>query len=620
VRFLADEERAHVVERELRTMRECLVAGGDHQRARQARDRVELELRRVMSRTERLSSTPDRDGMLAERPLDGVGLAADDLRAWQTFDRVARLIDRHDVFEYWRSSPYPLNLMERNSYQVRTRFQAAAERNQADVVAALDHGRGLLSWDDIRNYRHVDPGNAKLRGLSTDVLERGTWRLAWLPPSLPYYALGGAYAEPQIRSFTKRLVFSAWSVVPKAIAVMLSYEAERFAIQQAGATRRRYDDRPITPPLQFRVSGDRPAGMPALALIYPALILARLGDPLEIARTTGGRLPLSRDTLLAASRERIRRALAQLSDVSASAGPPDQRWYWAAPFLLDRELAADDNAPLAERMLGWDVRDADDQESRLGVHLRAAHDVQHLTPLLGPRPTDLVDVLAVMAVAGPGVCALRALSRVTGGEEALRDAEIREAAYGVAQGLRSLFNKPEIVALLRSGEDESYWRAVLDHSLVGCLQAVLDEYVHLLVESEGLQDAHDYQRARTLSDTMTEALSTRSAPNAVEQVQVIDGNIQMDDRRVSSHFAARYGRAQSNELAANREATIRTAYNSPFRPFVLASTSIGQEGLDFHMYSHAIVHWNLPGNPVDLEQREGRIHRYKAHAVRTSRT
>jgi len=49
---------------------------------------------------------------------------------------------------------------------------------------------------------------------------------------------------------------------------------------------------------------------------------------------------------------------------------------------------------------------------------------------------------------------------------------------------------------------------------------------------------------------------------------------------------------------------------------VLASTSVGQEGLDFHTYCHAIVHWNLPSNPVDLEQREGRIHRYKGHAVR----
>ena len=50
--------------------------------------------------------------------------------------------------------------------------------------------------------------------------------------------------------------------------------------------------------------------------------------------------------------------------------------------------------------------------------------------------------------------------------------------------------------------------------------------------------------------------------------------------------------------------------------FVLATTSAGQEGLDFHHYCHAITHWNLPSNPVDLEQREGRIHRYKGHAIR----
>ncbi len=28
------------------------------------------------------------------------------------------------------------------------------------------------------------------------------------------------------------------------------------------------------------------------------------------------------------------------------------------------------------------------------------------------------------------------------------------------------------------------------------------------------------------------------------------------------------------------------------------------------------MHWNLPANPVDMEQREGRVHRYKGHAVR----
>jgi len=50
----------------------------------------------------------------------------------------------------------------------------------------------------------------------------------------------------------------------------------------------------------------------------------------------------------------------------------------------------------------------------------------------------------------------------------------------------------------------------------------------------------------------------------------------------------------------------------------LATTSIGQEGLDFHLYCHSICHWNLPSNPVDLEQREGRVNRYKCHAIRRS--
>ena len=71
-----------------------------------------------------------------------------------------------------------------------------------------------------------------------------------------------------------------------------------------------------------------------------------------------------------------------------------------------------------------------------------------------------------------------------------------------------------------------------------------------------------------------------------------------------------------DETGVNRTGLVRTAFNSPFKPFVLASTSVGQEGLDFHPYCHRIVHWNLPGNPVDMEQREGRVHRYKNHAVR----
>ncbi len=49
---------------------------------------------------------------------------------------------------------------------------------------------------------------------------------------------------------------------------------------------------------------------------------------------------------------------------------------------------------------------------------------------------------------------------------------------------------------------------------------------------------------------------------------------------------------------------------------MLATTSVGQEGIDFHWWSHSVMHWNTPANPVDFEQREGRVDRYAGHAVR----
>ena len=61
---------------------------------------------------------------------------------------------------------------------------------------------------------------------------------------------------------------------------------------------------------------------------------------------------------------------------------------------------------------------------------------------------------------------------------------------------------------------------------------------------------------------------------------------------------------------------IRRAFNTPFWPNVLATTSVGQEGLDFHAWCSSLVHWDLSHNPVDLEQREGRIQRFAGHSTR----
>ena len=47
----------------------------------------------------------------------------------------------------------------------------------------------------------LDPDHATMRQRVTAVVDRGSGQLAWLPPSLPYYNLNGAYASEDLKNF-----------------------------------------------------------------------------------------------------------------------------------------------------------------------------------------------------------------------------------------------------------------------------------------------------------------------------------------------------------------------------------------------------------------------------------
>ena len=584
---------------------------GDRPAAQAARDVVQAELRRVMVRTERLASTPDRDGMLAEAEMPGLDLGARDLHEFRTISRVASALGQQDMLEYWRSSPYVLELMD--GYVVKKELERVGV-DSPEVTAAIHSAKHLLSREAVNRYEALDPGNAKMRGLVRDVLDRDAWKLAWIPPSLPYYELSGPYAEQ--RDFTKRLVFSAWNVVPKAISSVLSYEAERRLNDLRGSTTssRRYDSTRQTGLLAFsRGSDGRLSGMPVLALLYPCAALAEAGDPLRIARHLAATLPLSKDDVVHAVREEVLRLLASLP-AGSSDGIVDESWYWAAPVLFDQAMLNRSADELVELSYGEDWGEHD-SSSGFYAHVDRAADVN--PEELGRRPDDLAEVLTNMALGGFGVSALRALSRVTGGPESLRDPEVRDQASMVSWALRNHGNQPEIMALVRAGSDESaYWKEVLGHCVGGGLTAVLDEYAHILNESLGVNQKDAATKARAIAGEISAALGMRASVNRATDLAVRGGKLVLTNFSIRNHFAVRFGRGVQEDQAVAREGQVRQAFNSPFWPFVLSSTSVGQEGLDFHQYSHAIVHWNLPGNPVDLEQREGRIHRYKGHAVR----
>ncbi|MDE6669070.1 MAG: hypothetical protein K2K26_05255 [Muribaculaceae bacterium] len=102
-------------------------------------------------------------------------------------------------------------------------------------------------------------------------------------------------------------------------------------------------------------------------------------------------------------------------------------------------------------------------------------------------------------------------------------------------------------------------------------------------------------------------------PQQVSTIQTFGTDKKYSMRK---HFAVDFGSGKQTEKIVDHAINVRSAFNSPFRPFVLASTSVGQEGLDFHWYCRKMIHWNLPSNPQNLEQREGRINRYKCLSVR----
>jgi hypothetical protein len=302
VEFLAGRDRATTVTVASSALRTALYAG-DLVSAREARDAAQSELRRVMVRTERLAATPDRDGMIRAMELPGVEVTPRDVRAYVSDAAVGKVLNSHDILEYWRSSPYLFEFMD--AYQVKKRLEEAAERRNAPLAEALSVAGARLSWDDLVTYQPLDPGNAKMRGLVTDVLDRGAWKLAWIPPSMPYHELSGAYAEPALRSFTKRLIFSAWTVVPKTIGAVMSYEAERRLLEGTPAGHRAYDATRTTPLLTFQFTEGRLTGLPVLGILYPSLALAEAGDPNRVATDLASSLPMHSHSYQGAVNERI---------------------------------------------------------------------------------------------------------------------------------------------------------------------------------------------------------------------------------------------------------------------------------------------------------------------------
>ena len=566
-------------------------------RLHERRTKIQAELRRVMSRTERRGRAGGGDPMLHASEMT-TDLTVNDVEAYLGARDIAKALDAPGITEYWKSAPYLLSFMDR--YRLSDRVRSAVEKEPGGAIAKLirDNPKLQLRRNHVEQRRSIPGGNGRMRALLRDLVGSRLHCLLWLPPSLPAHQLGRDFESA--RTATKRLVFSSWAMVPRAVAVMASYDAERRYVREPARADR----------YRARLLPVRRDTYSLFALMAPSHTLAEAGDPLRHATSNA-------TGLLRAIERELRPKIAELTRNAPTEGSPQDIWYAVTPLLLDRESGVSirewlrDPSPALQTSGGGESRAWEDLANHVinGLSDPAA---------LGRPPGNLSEVMAAVAAGSPANATLRALSRITSMSTA--DSELKGQAMTAAWAFRHLFRVPTSEGLLKylykpgiSGA-RAYWRRVLAYALEGGLSAVLEEYFHVIREDQGGET-----NATALVQTLCQALQLAAGTLDVTQWEKERNRIRRETFTMRQHFARRYandGASGSDQQASQHLDAVRAAFNSPFWPFVLSTTSIGQEGLDFHWYCHAVVHWNLPPNPVDLEQREGRVNRYHGHAIR----
>lgn len=583
---------------------ELLRLGADSVNARAlddaSRRAVERLLRPLICRTERGQIAQDVDGLIDAHPArPGPELRADDIRAYVALDQLAVLLENDSarqlasqLMRFFKSAAWPLSFS--TGYNIQQLLQRHYQRSPQALKRINANKQLWLPRERVHKFTldvAREAPNPQVRWLTTHLFAQGRKAgpemLLWLPPSWPHYPLEGFFAGHE--QFSKTLLFSSWAMVPRMVSGLVSYEAERrvqqhltdkteyFSRRRAGLSQDAQDTHAQQRRAVIKLdSGD----LANWSLIYPARCLIDI--------------PVQRSSATLKQRidELTRHFKQQLAPFKRRyrGGHKSHYWYLFAPMLLDQvhgRWTSDWLEALSSLVPG-------------GVQQRAGEVTDHLDKLdeLGAMPADLAEHLARLALGSPAVCAHRALKQYYPQQGCLQGPASR-----VALGFVSLFSGVAGSAIARRLDAEHPWRGIVRYCADGGIQAMLEEYIYLLAPDRSLDGV-----VSTLENVL------RTSPSSVK-VWKLDRD--QDDTHLRCHYAVPLGAQKSTDDAGQvRIVSIRESFNSPFRPFVLASTSIGQEGLDFHWYCSEVVHWNLPSNPIDLEQREGRVNRYQSLVVR----
>lgn len=520
----------------------------DYTTLRLCKNEAENAMYQAVCRTERFNV--NKNGIIDDSQAREIEIGQGDITSYIKIQSLLNDIGASNIpIDYVKSCPYLLSFMN----QYKQKREIVNYFNKHGNYSLLNKRKDLfLNRNQIQSYKEIPLNNARLEQLKEILFKKGRngfEKLLWIPTSKPYYVAGSLF-DKNINA-SKVLVFSSWEMVPKMIAGMMSYEAERLTIGKLYRSETEkvgkgyFTEESKRKFLRPRLIEDR-----TKTLTLASKTLADMFNPLDhIGKNINDiRVELEKKVTKKLNEIKIKYEIGESRRGDAS-------WYVDAPLL-------------------WD-----------GENLEKYH---------GNMPMDAAKVITNMIIGSPAVCAMRLFND-------------KDMAEELGNLFVSLFNKPESIAAVDlfygKRSEKTYYKNVLAYLVDGNIQAVLDEYAHTL----GV-------KGKDLLDQISEGMNLKTSTSEIDTYESFIGQRKKSGLR--SHFAVGYYNSKSDDENIQRTENIRTAFNSPFRPFVLATTSIGQEGLDFHLNCRKIVHWNLPSNPIDLEQREGRINRFKCLAIR----
>lgn len=562
------------------------------------KDNLENQLSEYICRTERIFALNNDNGIIKSK-IDKLVIQKEDIKSYIQLQNIFNIFDisSHAPVEYIKSTPYLLSFM--SDYKLKEKLISKL-KNKDLRKEWKNKNLDLLFLDEekILDYSYNSSGiNAKFSCLLNELFKQNEEKLLWVPPSKPYYKPSGVFEG--INNFSKTLIFSKWVFVPRMISTLVSYEAERRVVNALPKNYRQREN-------------------------YSSYFLYNLSKK---------DLSFHKNSAYTKFKESsFKEILLYITnDLVALFNPYND---------LHTERTLDDIIQCITDKLNHRIKEYNISNKDIDIFsfLQSIFDANGNT-----YDNKILEYTALLSIASPTVVAYRTLYKYIDNKNF---EQISEYAKSIAEKFLDMFRQKHISAVLETAVSDKdiginkyngnkkgqyFFEKLLLYCAQGNLQSVFDEYAHLITGGKKLYKEYEIDNfVKTFEESFT-------LPSATYQIDTIESylperknsfvnmrsqNSYLPDRKNSfinmrSHYASSFlkGTGQQEDIEKRKE-NLLTSFNSPFRPFVLASTSIAQEGLDFHQYCRKIVHWNLPHNPIDIEQREGRINRYKNLAIR----